>query len=411
MSIHVIEKQAGTVVLDTMRNKKILSEAKYPVSQQSSMRFFALLRMTIPKIKTGHYWHRRTVRMVLPVMLAAAQFAGCIPDPVIPPSDRGSFITSGVIVINEGIWRQDNSTLTAYDPVARAVVQDYFSVKNSGLRLGDIGNSVTVLNGRGYIAVSTSRNIEVIELESGRSLGRLHLSEGNEPRQIAFAGDATGFVTTLMDSVFEFDPSSLQIRRGIYTGPAPEGIAVAAGRLFVANSGFGLYRQDEPRAGTVSVFRVSDLSEEMLIPAGPNPRGLLYLPLNDRLYVMYGLAESPGGLVEIDPVTLKETRRWPVMDPRGLTLDYHSGIAYLVGADGVSRINLLAATVAVDRLVRAEDRPGTIFHSIGVAPDGSVYVGALSGYTTPGKVLMFERDGNLRDSFPAGLNPKDYAFF
>lgn len=388
----------------------ILSVAKNLVSQEKYLRFFAALRMTIRGLHTGPVY-KNPLCMLLSVMLAAAQFAGCIPDPVLPPSGPETFITSGVIVVNEGIWRQDNSTLTAYDPVTHVAIQDYFSVKNSGLRLGDIGNSITVLNGRGYIAVSTSRNIEVMELQSGKSLGRVHLSEGNEPRHIAFAGDGAGFVSTLMDSVFEFDPASLQIRRGIHTGPAPEGIATANERLFVANSGFGLYRQDEPKAGTIGVFRTSDLQEEALVPVGPNPRGLLYLPLNGRLYVMYGLAQSPGGLVEIDPVTLKETRRWPVMDPRALALDYHSGIAYLASEEGISRINLLGATVMVDRLVRAEDRPGTIFHSIGVAPDGAVYVGALSGYTTPGEVLIFERDGGLRGRFPAGLNPKDYAFF
>lgn len=344
-------------------------------------------------------------------MLAFLLLQGCIADPVIPPADPAGFITSGVIVVNEGIWRQDNAGLTAYDPASHRAIQDYFGLMNPGLRLGDIANSIIAHNGNGYIAVSTSLNIEVLDLRSGRSLGRIHLSEGNEPRHIAFAGENTGYVTTFMDSVLEFDTRSLVVGRGVAAGPAPEGVAVAHGRLFVANSGFGLYRQEEPKAGMVGVFRLEDLSEEALVPVGANPRQLLYLPMNDRLYVVYGLANSEGGLVEIDPMTLRETRRWPVMDPRCLALDLNAGVAFLGGAEGIMRINLLADGSYPERFVPAEEWPQTIFHSIGVAPDGFVYVGAVTGYTVSGEVLIFDREGNLRGRFPAGLNPKDYAFF
>src|SRR5690606_5400137 len=163
------------------------------------------------------------------------------------------------------------------------------------------------------------------------------------------------------------------VGRGVAAGPAPEGVAVAHGRLFVANSGFGLYRQEEPKAGMVGVFRLEDLSEEALVPVGANPRQLLYLPMNDRLYVVYGLANSEGGLVEIDPMTLRETRRWPVMDPRCLALDLNVGVAFLGGAEEIMRINLLADGSYPERFVPAEEWPQTIFHSIGVAPDGFVY--------------------------------------
>lgn len=346
------------------------------------------------------------------VLLALLAVAGCIPDPVVPePSSPDPLIASGALVINEGIWRQDNATLTAYDPAAGTAVQDYFPLKNPGRRLGDIANSITTYDGLAYIAVSTSLNIEVLDPVSGVSAGRIHLPAGNEPRHIAFADSRHGYVTTLLDSVFEFDPVSLAVLRSFPAGPAPEGVAAAHGRLFVANSGFGYYRQEEPKAGTLGVYDLSRGKEEHLIPAGPNPRTLRYLPLNDRLYVVYGLALSEGGLLELDPVSLQPLRRWAIMDPRGMTLDERAGIAYVVGPEGVTMIDLLADAPAPERFVSAAEWPGTIFHSVGVAQDGALYIGAVRSYTTPGEVLIFNRDGSLRTRFPAGLNPKDYAFF
>lgn len=351
------------------------------------------------------------LRCVL-ALLFLSGISGCIPDPLAP--DRASpdtFITSGVIVVNEGLWRQDNATLTAYDPVTGVVIQDYFALKNPGLRLGDIANSITAHEGRGYIAVSTSQNVEVIDLRSGSSLGRLHLSAGNEPRQIAFADDKHAYVTTLLDSLIEFDPGSLRVLRSFPTGPAPEGVAVAHGRVFVANSGFGYYRQEEPYAGTLAMYDPSIGRLERSIRIGPNPRAVRYLPLNDRLYVIYGLAFEEGGLVELDPVTFRETRRWNILDPRGLDLDRNAGLAYVIASQGVVRVNLLADGASAEPFIPGSQWPNTIFHSLGVAPNGLVYLGAVRGYTTPGEVLIVDHDGTVRDRFPTDLNPKDYAFF
>ncbi len=366
--------------------------------------------------RTGWRWPGRAAALrricVGIAVLVPLAVAGCIPDPVVPePLSPDLAIASGALVINEGIWRQDNATLTAYDPAGGTAVQDYFPLKNPGRRLGDIANSIAVHGNLAYIAVSTSLNIEVLHPVSGVSAGRIHLRAGNEPRQIAFADSRHGYVTTLLDSIFEFDPVSLALLRGFPAGPAPEGVAVAHGRLFVANSGFGYYRQEEPKAGTLGVYDLASGKEEHLLPAGPNPRTLRYLPLNDRLYVLYGLALSGGGLLEFDPVSLQPLRRWAIMDPRAMTLDERAGIAYVVGPEGVTRINLLADAPAPETLVPAGQWPGTIFHSAGVAPDGALYIGAVRSYTTPGEVLIFNRDGSLRARFPAGLNPKDYAFF
>ena len=93
--------------------------------------------------------------------------SGCVSDPVVsglPPSSDDS--VHGVFVVNEGLRRQDNSTLTFYDPNENVAVQDYFAVKNPGLRLGDTGNDILIDGDKAYVTMTESHNIEVMALPS-----------------------------------------------------------------------------------------------------------------------------------------------------------------------------------------------------------------------------------------------------
>ena len=102
-------------------------------------------------------WH-----LFLPCFMALL-VGGCIADPVSGPLPDTVNAVRGVLVVNEGLWRQDNSTLTFYDPATRTAVQDYFAVRNPGLRIGDTGNDIVVAGSRAYITMTESQNIEVFD--------------------------------------------------------------------------------------------------------------------------------------------------------------------------------------------------------------------------------------------------------
>lgn len=338
---------------------------------------------------------------------------GCVADPTMPDGGIWQSGTSGgVMVVNEGQWGQDNSSLTHFNPSSGEAVTDYFSISNPGLRLGDLANSITLFNGRAYIAVTTSRAIEVVDLATGRSLGRVRLDGALQPRQIAIADGTHGWATTLADSVIEFNPSTLNVTRSIAVGPAPDGIAVAGGRLFVANSGFGLLRQNEPEAGTISVIDVAGGDLVATIRDLPNVRRLHHDPDADRLYALYGLPESPGGLAEIDLSSLKELRRWSVNNTVDAVFDDASRLVYIAGGDGVVRIDLMASREP-ERFIDSSSWPGSIFYSLGVSPStGNLYIGRMKGYSPlPAEVIIYDRRGSLKGRFPCGIYPGDFAFY
>ena len=343
--------------------------------------------------------------------------ASCVADPdqTTPPLD--GMVAHGVVVVNEGLHYQDNSSLTLYEPGARTVVQDWFARANPGQRLGDTGNDIVVRGDVAYVVVSTSQNIEVVELSSGRSRGRVRVG-GGDPRKLAFVNDSVAYVTLLEgDAVLRFDPRALATGSRHDVGPAPEGIVALRGRMFVANSGKGNLRRREPKAGTVSVLSANDGSEMMLLTPGPNPVAIEADTARGIVYVQWGMphADSAGGVVAYDAGSLLELGRWTVTGcgvAGAMALDAVRSVMYIVTGDGaLSRIDLASGDSA--RHFAATSPPSPLgFYGIGVAQaDGRVYASSVTHFSLPATVVVFDRDGSRLDAFEAGLNPSSFGFF
>jgi DNA-binding beta-propeller fold protein YncE len=315
--------------------------------------------------------------------------------------------------VNEGVWFQDNASLTKYDPATGSAVQDYFAFANPGRRLGDLGNDIVIWKSRAYITVTTSQTIEVLELPSGRSLGRIILPAGSDPRSVVIVDDSTGFVTNLKDdSVVEIDPTALTLGRRIAVGPSPEGIAAVDSLIYVANSGYGILRQEEPGAGTLSVIDIRTGVVRDTVRIGENPQSVRYLRSTRTLYVLYGLPESPGGVAELDPNTLQVGRRWPIDGTRDqIAVDSAHGILYAIGTEGIWRIDPTAAGSSPTLLLASRGYTDLGFYAVGLAPLGDLYIGYTRGFTIPGSALVVDRQGNVTATFATGLNPGAFGSY
>jgi len=331
--------------------------------------------------------------------------AACISD---PSADTPSTITpgaQGVVVVNEGVWGQDNATLTYIDPITHTAAHgDYFAAANPGEHLGDVANGIAVFDGRGYIPVTGSRTVEVIQMSSGRSMGRLHLSAPHGPRCVAILDSTLGCLTSFADSIVVFDPRTMTPLRSIAVGPSPEQVAVIGDRIIVANSGLGLFRKDEPGAGTLSVVDPRIGNEVQRIPVGPNPRKVI--AAHGRLFVSFGFADSLGGVVQLDGATLREVARWRVRNVLDIALDARRNELYVIGDAGIVAIRADDAAPPTTFLPLSR-YPNILFYSIAFnkATD-ELYIGTTRGYQPlPGEILIVGRDGTERGRVGCGIYP------
>lgn len=330
---------------------------------------------------------------------------GCIQDPagvqpVVPlPSVKG------VYIVNEGNFGRGNSTLAYYDLALRQVYQDVFFAVN-GRTLGDVGNGIYLRGNRGYIVVNNSNKIEIIDIVTNTSIGTINVGAGRSPRQLAFINDSLALVSCLYDaSVLVVNLFSRQIRQRIPVGPNPEGIGIASGKVFVANSGLGLGR-------TLSIVDLTSLTVTQTMTVGDNPIGVS-VTQDEMVYVVcagfYGDMSDPND---------DTPARIAVIDSRtnilvtSILIGSHAyGMA--MNAEGLGYVPATDSVIAVD--TRTHATLGTFargqFYEIGVDEStGDVYLSDAKNYVQPGTVFVYSSSGQLRTRFDVGINPGAFGF-
>ncbi len=325
------------------------------------------------------------------------------------PTQPVTPVTKGVFVINEGLYNQNNSEITFYNPATGQTIANFYSQKN-GRIIGDNANSMFIFENKGYVAVDGSNKIEVIDLKDGTSLGIIDLGQKGSPREIFILNSNRGFVTSFSkNSVIEFNPSNLTITREIPVGKYPEAIAYANFKLFVANSDLGT-------GNTVSVIDLNTNSVIKTIQVGINPR---FVGISNDNRVIVGCSgdffntEGIGGYYFINPINLSITD--------SILLKYHpqdyaltkDNYMFYINDKGVGKINLSnknVDTVFISGMT-INDINGIAYSIAFDEINQKLYVGNPKNFTQNGEVKIFDRNGNYLKKFETKINPGAIYFY
>lgn len=321
----------------------------------------------------------------------------------------------GAYILCEGLLRQDNSTLSRFDEASGTMQNDIVARVNVGLRLGDTANDVVLKGDTLYIAVTTSRTIEVFRASTAEWLGRIRFSESRqEPRSIAILNDTSAFVTLFNDdSIQEFNPTTFSLKGlPIKVGPTPEGITGTGNMVLVANSGFGDFRATETKAGTISVINTQLRREIKILQGLPNVREIFLSPDKGRFYAtythLYSQKDSIGGIVEYDVETQTERRRWRVKEPISTCLRNDS--LFCISARGLEVLPLRETNTGFRVLLAAQAR--NVWYSLALHPrNGEIWIGNARDYQAEGEVLVMTPFGGITKRFEVGINPNTIVFF
>ncbi len=356
----------------------------------------------------------RTIPAVCSVALIGFSCTESIP----PPSPSHPSDSHGAYVLCEGLWGHDNATLARIELPSGRVIADVLA--GTGLRLGDIGNDMQRLGDTLYVVVSGARSIECFQVSTARWIGRIRLQHNLYPRQLCIVNDTFGLVTDLYaDAV-----TSVHLRRleelpeRYVVGPAPEGIAAFGDMVFVANSGYGDYRAQEPKAGTLSVLSLSRRTEIATLAVGPNPVTVTVNPRWQRLYVLYlhvpsaWSHDSLGGIVEYGLPSLQRLRTWraPIAGYDVAWTTRYDTLLFLTpqGVWGIA----LADTSSTAMAIWPNPQPHyDNWYTVAVDPEGALWIGNARSFTVAGEVLRIQRTTGQIRRFAVGVNPGAILFF
>ena len=146
------------------------------------------------------------------------------------PAETG---TAELYILSEGLFNLNNSSLALYSFKNNQLNTDYFrSINRRGL--GDTANDMGIYGSKLYIVVNVSSQIEVVDLQSGKSVKQIPMLSENgssrQPRNIAFDG-GKAYVCSFDGTVARIDTASLSIDALTRAGRNPDGICVQNGKL------------------------------------------------------------------------------------------------------------------------------------------------------------------------------------
>ncbi|MCD8261287.1 MAG: YncE family protein [Bacteroides sp.] len=209
--------------------------------------------------------------LILVLLCTFSLFTACEDDKkgIIDPDELYKWGDDFVLVVNQGVWNNNNSTLSVIDRNTGVVTEEAF-LKVNKRQLGDTGNDMLVYGTKVYVAVNVSATIEVLNTKTLEVVGTIVDKNGQEPRQprqlMAYNGNV--YVTYFDGYVAKIDTTKLAVDNIVEVGSNPEGMAVAGGKLYVANSG-GLLEYDY--GNTLSVINLQNFQVEETLQVGINP--------------------------------------------------------------------------------------------------------------------------------------------
>ncbi len=349
-------------------------------------------------------WHTTIAAAVaLCVVLTSAS---CVPVPTVPPEGQGTIRPGGVFVLCEGLWRQNNGALSYV--MTGSAIRDVLPYVN-GVKVGDTPTDMIAIGDTIVVAVNTSRKLLIVQRSTGRLLDTWFTPGEREPYRLATDGSRLWVTNLNDDSVTEFDLSTGDITvTAVPVGPAPEGIAVVNGKVYVAISGLGDLRASEAGAGTLHVMRIGDLQRVTQIAGIPNAGAVVADQARSRVWCAYRNLPSKtselGGVALIDVRSDTIVQQWLFEAPTRIALDPASGSIYVLHQNGIDRLS--AGDSSSYRVVSHSSAQGQdIWYALAFDPRNVLLVGNARSYVTDGEVLEYGLDGTVFARHPVAVNP------
>lgn len=328
-------------------------------------------------------------------------------EPVNPGTSTNRTFTQGegFFVLNEGGFTAGNSSISYYQmngANAGSSFNNLFALSN-GIPLGDVAQSMTMINGSMYTVVNNSGKISVVNPFNMLSIATITGLAG--PRYIMQVNSTTALVTQMYtDQIAIVNLSDNTVSGYITLGVTSEAIISIAGKIFVTSQESDkLYVLNDATSSTT-------IDSSMTIAPGGNS---MVIDANGKLWVLaygYWATSAPGGLFRIDPTSLTVEASMPMT-----TLDFATHLTKNPAGDSLFYLNFNIYAMATSDAVLPTNAyisgVGHAFYTIGMMPNtNNFFAGDAVDYVQSG--LLFRYDGTTQvDVDTVGVIPNNFLWY
>lgn len=327
-------------------------------------------------------------------------------DPIQIQTEPEGLYENGFFVVNEGDFGTGNSSISFVSNEG-TIENNVFTSVNS-FALGDVAQSMTIINDKAYIMVNGSGKIEVTNIHDMSYDTTITVSS---PRYMAKVSDTKAYVTDWTDGVQVIDLTNNTVSSTITCGIGSEGIVVSNGFAYVCNvGGWGF-------DNTVSIIDIETDLVVSTLEVGDKPNSVV-ADVNGDIWVLteghtvYDAAwnivsETAGNLVKITNNTIAESYTFAVgnhpqdliINEEGTTLYYSDGS----WSKAVYAFDITSTELPSSALINKS------FYGIG-ANNGYLYGTDAVDFTQNGWSYKYTSTGEVVDSIQVGIIPGTYCF-
>lgn len=332
----------------------------------------------------------------------------------------------GFYLLNEGNMGSNKSTLDFFDFTTGSYQRNIYAEKNPSVpkELGDVGNDLQIYGNRLYAVINASNKIEVMDARTAKRIGQIDIPNCRYiafHQQYAYATSYAGPIEinpdyTQRGFVAKIDTATLEIVDKCVVGFQPDGLAIANGKIYVANSGGYMGAGNmEKYEKTVSVIDLATFAEEKRIEVDYNlhrvtadKRGNIWVSSRGN----HGNYPSRLFLIDSQEGTVTDTLNVPVSN---FWLDGDSLYIYSTENYGNSIGFALIHTKTKEIITRQLITDGSeknleMPYGLMVHPDTKdIYITDAGDYVNPGFLYCFSPQGKKKWSVKTGDIPAHFA--
>lgn len=352
------------------------------------------------------------IHLPLAIVFFLSIMPSCMKDDLAPVTQ---FSTShdGVLIPCEGNFMYGNASLSYYDKNTRKVENQVFYRAN-GIPVGDVLQSVTIIDSLAYLVVNNSGKIYVINKNTFQYTGKI--TDLVSPRYIRMISPSKAYVTDMYSrSIYVVNPQTCMVDKtiniddgsGEYYRHSSEQIIVYDTLAFI-NS----WSYDD------KVLVINTKTDELVsqIEVLKQPHRMV-MDCNGKLWVLcdggYAGSDYSGvpGLVKIDAAsrTVEQTFEFPMGDyPSEIAMNKTGDTIYYCN-NHIYRFQVQSDDISSD--IFYENVGGKLFYGLGVDPVNSeVYIADAIDYMQSGVVYRLSAEGEEIDKFTVGIIPNGFCF-
>lgn len=317
----------------------------------------------------------------------------------------------GLFILCEGNFQYGNSSLSFYDPSANHVENEVFFRAN-GMKLGDVAQSMTIFDNKGWIVVNNSHVIFAIDLDTFREIGRIE--NLTSPRYIHFISDEKAYVSQLWDNrIFIINPKKYSIT-GYITIPGMN-MESASTEQMVSYGKFVFCSCWSYQNRIIKIDTETDqVVDELTVGIQPNS---LVIDKNNKLWALTdgGYEGSPYGYeypalfcIDPDSFSILKSFYFKLGDaPSELQLNGRKDELFWINDD------IWNMAIDADRLPSLPflQYNDTKYYGLTVNPvNDEVYVADAIDHSQQGLIYRFSNSGKLIDEFYVGVSPGAFCW-